>query len=204
MAERGEKLIGVRIDSGDLPAQAHAVREILNEAGLQQVKILGSGGLDEYDLDDYSIAQVPFDSYGVGTKMGISADAPWTDMSYKLVEYAGRPVQKLSPEKFPGRERNKCFASWTSAKGCVKTRWACAKKNLPTASRCLKTSWPMAAPLNRHRWQPRGKGFSTNFNGSTSQSKRSATRPFIRSTTATRCEHYSARWARRSSSNFDS
>ena len=54
MAERGEKLIGVRIDSGDLPAQAHAVREILNESGLQQVKVLGSGGLDEYDLDDYS------------------------------------------------------------------------------------------------------------------------------------------------------
>ena len=34
MAERGEKLIGVRIDSGDLPAQAHAVREILDKAGL--------------------------------------------------------------------------------------------------------------------------------------------------------------------------
>ena len=107
MAERGEKLIGVRIDSGDLPAQAHAVREILNESGLQQVKVLGSGGLDEYDLDDYSIAQVPFDSYGVGTKMGTSADAPWTDMSYKLVEYAGRPVQKLSPGKisWPGKKQ---------------------------------------------------------------------------------------------------
>jgi len=99
MASRGEKLIGVRIDSGDLPAQARAVRQILDEAGLGEVKILGSGGLDEYDLGDFSLAQVPFDSYGVGTKMGTSADAPWADMSYKLVEYAERPVQKLSTGK---------------------------------------------------------------------------------------------------------
>ena len=107
MAERGDKLIGVRIDSGDLPAQARAVRNILDDAGLQQVKILGSGGLDEYDLARFSAAQAPFDSYGVGTKMGTSADAPWTDMSYKMVEYAGRPVQKLSTGKtsWPGKKQ---------------------------------------------------------------------------------------------------
>lgn len=107
LAERGEKLIGVRIDSGHLPVQARAVRQILDDAGLQQVKILGSGGLDEYDLADFSAAQIPFDSYGVGTKMGTSADAPWTDMSYKMVEYAGRPVQKLSTGKtsWPGKKQ---------------------------------------------------------------------------------------------------
>ena len=107
MAERGEILIGVRIDSGDLPGQARAVRKILDDAGLQQAKILGSGGLDEYDLVEMSAAQVPFDSYGVGTRMGTSADAPWTDMSYKMVEYAGRPVQKLSSEKisWPGKKQ---------------------------------------------------------------------------------------------------
>lgn len=107
MAGRGAQLIGVRIDSGDLPAQARAVRQILDDAGLQQVKILGSGGLDEYDLADFSAAQAPFDSFGVGTKMGTSADAPWTDMSYKMVEYAGRPVQKLSTEKisWPGKKQ---------------------------------------------------------------------------------------------------
>jgi len=107
MAARGEKLIGVRIDSGDLPAQARAVRQILDESGLQQVKILGSGGLDEYHLADFTAAQAPFDSYGVGTKMGTSADAPWTDISYKMVEYAGRPVQKLSTGKisWPGKKQ---------------------------------------------------------------------------------------------------
>lgn len=109
MAKRGEKLIGVRIDSGDLPAQARAVRQILDEAGLGEVKILGSGGLDEFDLGDFSLAQVPFDSYGVGTKMGTSADAPWTDMSYKMVEYAGRPVQKLSTGKISWPAKKQVF-----------------------------------------------------------------------------------------------
>ena len=107
MAARGEKLIGVRIDSGDLAAQARAVRKVLDDESLREVKILGSGGLDEYDLADFSAAQVPFDSYGVGTKMGTSADAPWTDMSYKMVEYTGRAVQKLSTGKisWPGKKQ---------------------------------------------------------------------------------------------------
>lgn len=107
MAGRGEKLIGVRIDSGDLVAQARAVRKILDDAGLPQVKIIGSGGLDEYDLADMAEAGVPFDSYGVGTKMGTSADAPWTDMSYKLVEYKDRPILKLSTGKasWPGKKQ---------------------------------------------------------------------------------------------------
>lgn len=107
MAARGEQLIGVRIDSGDLPELARQVRMIFDEASLPSLKIFGSGGLDEYDLADFSAAQVPFDSYGVGTKMGTSADAPWTDMSYKLVEYQNRPVLKLSIGKvsLPGRKQ---------------------------------------------------------------------------------------------------
>jgi nicotinate phosphoribosyltransferase len=107
MSARGQKLIGVRIDSGDLAAQARAVRAIFDEAHLREVKIIGSGGLDEFDLSEFSAANVPFDSYGVGTKMGMSADAPWTDMAYKLVEYHNRPVLKRSTGKssWPGRKQ---------------------------------------------------------------------------------------------------
>lgn len=107
MAERGEKLLGVRIDSGDLANQARAVRKIFDDAGLSAVKIIGSGGLDEYDLAAMAEAGAPFDSYGIGTKMGTSADAPWTDMSYKLVEFEARPMLKLSPGKasWPGRKQ---------------------------------------------------------------------------------------------------
>jgi nicotinate phosphoribosyltransferase len=107
MAARGNKLIGVRIDSGDLAAQAREVRKILDGAGFTNCKIIGSGGLDEYDLAELALAKAPFDSYGVGTKMGISADAPWTDISYKLVDYQGRPVLKLSTGKvsWPGKKQ---------------------------------------------------------------------------------------------------
>src|SRR5258706_5543902 len=107
MAGRGQKLIGVRIDSGDLPAQACAVRKIFDDANLPEVKIIGSGGLDEYDLAELSAGQIPYDSYGIGTKMGISADAPWSDISYKLVEYDNRPVLKLSTGKVscPGKKQ---------------------------------------------------------------------------------------------------
>jgi nicotinate phosphoribosyltransferase len=107
MAARGEQLQGVRIDSGDLPSLAREVRLILDEAGLKQVRIIGSGGLDEYDLARFSAADVPFDSYGVGTKVGVSADAPWADTAYKLVEYDARPVLKLSTgkESWPGKKQ---------------------------------------------------------------------------------------------------
>ena len=94
--------------------------EILDEAGLGEVKILGSGGLDEFDLGDFSLAQVPFDSYGVGTKMGTSADAPWTDMSYKMVEYAGRPVQKLSTGKISWPAKKQVFRQLDERQGLRK------------------------------------------------------------------------------------
>jgi nicotinate phosphoribosyltransferase len=107
MAALGQRLQGVRIDSGDLANLALEVRKIFDEAGLKDVKIIGSGGLDEYDLADFSDANIPYDSYGVGTKMGVSADAPWSDIAYKLVEYDRRSVLKLSPGKvsLPGKKQ---------------------------------------------------------------------------------------------------
>lgn len=112
MAHKGQRLRGVRIDSGDLASLAKEVRRIFDDAGMTDVKIIGSGGLDEYDLAALAEANAPYDSYGVGTKMGVSADAPWFDMAYKLVEYNGRPVLKLSTGKasFPGRKQIFRFA----------------------------------------------------------------------------------------------
>ncbi len=107
MAANGQQLQGVRIDRGDLKKLAIEVRRIFDEAGLKSVKIIGSGGLDEFDLADFTVADVPYDSYGVGTKMGVSADAPWFDIAYKLVEYGERPVLKLSTGKvsWPGKKQ---------------------------------------------------------------------------------------------------
>ncbi|MEE8466755.1 MAG: nicotinate phosphoribosyltransferase [Dehalococcoidia bacterium] len=103
----GRKLIAVRLDSGDFDELSRQVRKILDESGLGYVKILASGGLDEYQLETLVKAGAPIDLFGVGTKAGVSADAPWSDMAYKLVDFDHRPVMKLSTGKIslPGAKQ---------------------------------------------------------------------------------------------------
>jgi nicotinate phosphoribosyltransferase len=91
--------VGVRLDSGDLAGLARLARGMLDEAGLPGARIFASGGLDEWAIAELAAGGAPIDAYGVGTKMGVSADAPYLDTAYKLVAYAGRPVMKLSPGK---------------------------------------------------------------------------------------------------------
>ena len=99
MEERGDRLFGVRLDSGNFDALSRAVRVILDEAGLDYVRIVASGGLDEHDVARLSAEGAPIDIFGVGTRMGVSADAPTADMAYKMVSYCGNPVMKLSEGK---------------------------------------------------------------------------------------------------------
>jgi nicotinate phosphoribosyltransferase len=97
----------VRLDSGDLVALAYEARRMLDEAGLEDVRIFVSGGLDERDIRRMLGAGAPIDAVGVGTRLGVSADAPYLDSAYKLVDYGGRPVMKLSVGKvtFPGAKQ---------------------------------------------------------------------------------------------------
>jgi nicotinate phosphoribosyltransferase len=99
MEARGERLQYVRLDSGDFAAISKEVRKILDDSGLEYVKILASGGFDEFKMAQVLAAGGKIDSFAVGTKMGVSADAPYFDCAYKLVKYAGRPVMKLSTGK---------------------------------------------------------------------------------------------------------
>ena len=99
MARRGQRLLGVRLDSGDMTALSKDVRAILDAAGLPEVQIVASGGFDEYAMAQAIEDGACIDMFGVGTKMGVAADAPYYDMAYKLVQYAGRPVMKLSAGK---------------------------------------------------------------------------------------------------------
>ena len=103
----GHRLRAVRLDSGDYAALSRKVRAILDEAGLQYVGILASGGLDEFAVRQLIDNGSPIDIFGIGTKAGVSADAPWSDMAYKLVCYDGRPVMKLSVDKasYPGAKQ---------------------------------------------------------------------------------------------------
>ncbi|MEU4099329.1 nicotinate phosphoribosyltransferase [Streptomyces tanashiensis] len=89
----------VRLDSGDLSALAHRAHATLDAAGLRDVRITASGGLDEYAVAMLVRNGAPIDVFAVGTKVGTAADAPYLDAAYKLVEYDGRPVMKLSSAK---------------------------------------------------------------------------------------------------------
>ena len=99
LARQGVPVVGVRLDSGDIPYLAREVRRILDSGGLGDVKIIVSGGVDEYRIKEWIDDGVPIDAFGVGTKFITSADAPYLDMAYKLVEYEGKPKVKTSPGK---------------------------------------------------------------------------------------------------------
>lgn len=97
----------VRLDSGDLAELAFGARKILDEAGLERVEIFASGGLDEWQVAKLVERGAPITGFGVGTRMGVSDDAPYLDIVYKLVEYAGEGRMKLSRGKSlrPGRKQ---------------------------------------------------------------------------------------------------
>lgn len=97
----------VRLDSGDLGKLAVETRRALDEAGLPDVRIFASSGLDEYKIEKLVESAAPIDAFGVGTKLAVMADAPELDMAYKLVEYGGAGRLKLSEKKilYPGRKQ---------------------------------------------------------------------------------------------------
>jgi len=110
-AKLGAPLWGVRLDSGDFDQLSRQVRAILDDAGLAEAKIMASGDLDEYRIRDLVRAGAPIDSFGVGTQLSTSADAPSMGSIYKLVEVEicgiKRFTAKYSDEKgsFPGAKQ---------------------------------------------------------------------------------------------------
>ena len=74
---------------------------------MPDVTIFASGNLDERELARLLAAGAPIDGFGVGSRLAVSADAPYLDAVYKLVAVDGRPVLKLSPGKatLPGAKQ---------------------------------------------------------------------------------------------------
>ena len=109
--EFGPQLRGVRLDSGDLVEQSKRVRAILDEAGMRQTKILASGDLNEFRITELIALGAPIDSFGVGTDLSTSRDAPALGGVYKLVEVElpdrVEPKMKLSRDKvtYPHRKQ---------------------------------------------------------------------------------------------------
>ena len=99
MREQGHELNAIRLDSGDLLALSIEARSMLDAAGLPEVQVLASGGLDEFQIESLLSLGAAIDGFGVGTNVGTSADYPWLDCVYKMVEYDGKPTMKLSEDK---------------------------------------------------------------------------------------------------------
>jgi nicotinate phosphoribosyltransferase len=112
LEKAGCRLDGVRLDSGDLADTSKKVRKLLDRKNLRYVRIFASGDLDEFKIAELLKSGAKIDAFGVGTKMGTSADKPYVDVIYKLCETMSEsgnfsPIMKLSEGKvtLPGRKQ---------------------------------------------------------------------------------------------------
>lgn len=96
MEKAGHRLKGIRLDSGDLAYLAKQSRKMLDDAGLNYVKIVVSDVLDEYVIKSLLEQGAPIDVFGVGTKLVIGQPDAALDGVYKLAHFDGKPRLKLS------------------------------------------------------------------------------------------------------------
>lgn len=96
MKARGQRLHGIRLDSGDLAYLSKRARRMLDEAGHADVKIAVSNSLDEHLIKSLLEQGARIDVFGVGTRLVTASDDPALDGVYKLVASAGKPRMKVS------------------------------------------------------------------------------------------------------------
>lgn len=80
----GKRLLGIRIDSGDLTYMTQRARKMLDEAGLTDCKITVSNALDEYLIRDLISQGACIDSFGVGERLITSKAEPVFGGVYKI------------------------------------------------------------------------------------------------------------------------
>ncbi|WP_105957013.1 nicotinate phosphoribosyltransferase [Apilactobacillus quenuiae] len=85
--EMGNKInfAGVRIDSGDMAYLSKRVREMLDEAGFPNAKIVASNDLDEKTITSLKMQDAKIDVWGIGTKLITAFDQPALGAVYKMV-----------------------------------------------------------------------------------------------------------------------
>ncbi|TVR33604.1 MAG: nicotinate phosphoribosyltransferase [Balneolaceae bacterium] len=109
MEKRGEKLKGIRLDSGDLGWLARKSRKMLDDAGLNYVKIAASNQLDEYVIKSLLDQGAPIDLFGVGTSLVTGRPDAALDGVYKLSYANHEPRLKLSENikkiNLPGKKQ---------------------------------------------------------------------------------------------------
>lgn len=80
----GKKLLGIRLDSGDLAYLSIKARKILDKAGLKHTDIMASNDLDEYIIQSLKEQKAKINVWAVGTKLATAYDQPALDGIYKL------------------------------------------------------------------------------------------------------------------------
>lgn len=104
--DRGIRLRGIRLDSGDLVELSRFARGHFKTNGVEFLKIFASGDLDEFRIAEMLHAGAEIDGFGVGTRFTVSQHAPAIGIVYKIARYGDRDLHKTSPGKgtVPGRK----------------------------------------------------------------------------------------------------
>jgi len=109
LEQNGYKLSAIRLDSGDLAYLSKKARKMLNDAGLNYVKIIVSNQLDEYLIKSLIEQGAPIDSFGVGTSLITGQKDAALDGVYKITSVDNKPTIKLSEDlakvTLPGKKK---------------------------------------------------------------------------------------------------
>ena len=142
----GDKLGAVRLDSGDLVAQAQWVRQLLDELGNDHTKIVVTSDLDEFAIA--ALQSAPVDSYGVGTSLVTGSGAPTASMVYKLVSRTDDAGDFISVAKAAKNKASKGGRKYALRKlnergtATARKSWASAitRRTTATTGRCCSSS----------------------------------------------------------------
>ena len=154
MRQQNAALQGVRLDSGDMATLSRKVRQILDQEGLPDVAIYASSGFDEFKIDDVLNQDAPIDAFGVGTRVGVSADAPFLDVVYKMVRFKERDVKKLSPGKVTLAGAKQLFRATDADGQFQEDVIGIRTETLPSAHPMLVKVMEMGKPTRSHPTLP--------------------------------------------------
>ena len=84
MQQAGRRLMGIRLDSGDLASLSCQARTLLDEAGFSDVAVIASNDLDEYAITRLKEEGAAISVWGVGTRLATAYDQPALGGVYKL------------------------------------------------------------------------------------------------------------------------
>ncbi len=109
LEKEGKRLKAIRLDSGDLAYFSKKARQMLDEAGLDYVKIVASNQLDEFLIKSLSEQNAPIDFFGVGTNLITGQKDAALDGVYKISQVGDKPTIKLSEDlskvTLPGKKK---------------------------------------------------------------------------------------------------